>query len=92
MKIENWKLTFKKQTGIELWRRERDSMQKTVIVKGSINDKFNKGSVADKVNEVLNSNRAYKLEAAVPIAANNIDSTLLLVLEERGAASAQLKA
>ena len=59
-------------------------MQKTVIVRGPLSDKFNKGSVADRVNEVLKSNQGYRLESAVPIAANNVDSTLLLILEERG--------
>ena len=58
-------------------------MQKTVIVRGPLSDKFNKGSVADRVNEVLKSNQGYRLESAVPIAANNVDSTLLLILEER---------
>ena len=58
-------------------------MQKTVIVRGPLSDKFNKGSVADRVNEVLKSNQGYRLEAAVPIANNNVDSTLLLILEER---------
>lgn len=58
-------------------------MQKTVIVRGPLSDKFNKGSVADRVNEVLKSNQGYRLESAVPIANNNVDSTLLLILEER---------
>ena len=57
-------------------------MQKTVVVKGALSDKFNKGSVADRVNEVLKANPSYKLQAAVPIAANNIDSTLLLILDD----------
>ena len=58
-------------------------MQKTILVRGQLSDKFNKGSIADRVNEVLKENQGWRLESAVPIAANNVDSTLLLVLAEQ---------
>lgn len=58
-------------------------MQKTILVRGPLSDKFNKGSIADRVNEVLKENQGWRLESAVPIAANNVDSTLLLVLAEQ---------